>query len=90
MYSKWTNSWLKHWDFTILDILSLQISFLIAYVIRHGFSNPFGLELYRSEALILLICQLLAVYFFKHGRFLRSKKLLLIKKQNFTQTYSLP
>lgn len=63
MYSKLSNSWLKHWDFMVLDVLSLQISFLLAYVIRHGFSNPFELTLYRSEALILLICQLLAVYF---------------------------
>jgi len=63
MYSKLTNSWLKHWDFIVVDLLSLECSFLLAYLIRHGFSNPFGSPLYRGEAMILLVSQLLVVFF---------------------------
>lgn len=63
MYSRLTNSWLKHWDFILLDMICLQISFLLAFIIRHGLINSYSAPLYRSEAVILLICQLLAVFF---------------------------
>ena len=63
MYSRVTNKWLKHWDFILVDLLSLELSFLVAYIIRHGFSNPFIAPLYRSEAIILLASQLIAILF---------------------------
>ncbi len=63
MYSRLTHSWLKYWDFILLDILSLEVSFLIAFVIRHGMINIWTFSLYRSEAVLLLICQLLAIFF---------------------------
>ncbi len=63
MYSKLTSSWLKHWDFILVDIFSLELSFLVAYIIRHGYINPFADMLYRSEAIILLLSQLLAILF---------------------------
>ena len=31
MYKKENNSWLKHIDFVILDILCLQLAFILAY-----------------------------------------------------------
>lgn len=65
MYSRWTNSWLKHWDFILVDLLSLEISFLLAYLIRHGLSNPFVEVIYRGEATVLLVAQLLAVFSLK-------------------------
>lgn len=63
MYSRLTNRWLKHWDFILLDMICLQISFLLAFIIRHGLINSYMAPLYRSEAVILFICQLLAVFF---------------------------
>ncbi len=36
MYRNIVKSWTKHLDFTILDILCLELSFLIAYVYRNG------------------------------------------------------
>lgn len=63
MYSRLTNSWFKHWDFILLDVICLQIAFTIAYFMRHGLVNPFALPLYRGEAMILLVCQLLVVLF---------------------------
>lgn len=63
MYSKLTSGRLKHWDFILVDLLSLEISFLLAYMIRHGFENPFVSSLYRGEALILLFSQFLVVLF---------------------------
>lgn len=41
MYSKKTQSWLKHIDFILLDVLCLQIAFILAYITRHGWSNPY-------------------------------------------------
>lgn len=63
MYSRLTNSWLKHWNFILLDMICLQLSFLLAFIIRHGLVNAGNASLYRSEAAILLICQMLAVFF---------------------------
>jgi len=39
MYRKSNKGWLKHIDFILLDMISLEMAFFIAYVIRHGFYN---------------------------------------------------
>jgi len=63
MYSRLTHSWLKHWDFILLDMICLEFSFLLAFMIRHNTIQIHTMPLYRSEAAILLVCQLLAVFF---------------------------
>ena len=63
MYIKLTNKWLKHWDFILVDIICLQLSFWVAYMIRNGAANPFTTPLYRSESIILLTSQLLVILF---------------------------
>lgn len=63
MYKKSPQGWLKHWDFILLDIISLQAAFIIAYLIRNGMQNPYGSSLYRGEAMIFVFCQI-AVFFF--------------------------
>ncbi len=35
MQKKKIPSWLKHWDFEILDIICIEVAFLVAYVFRH-------------------------------------------------------
>lgn len=62
MYSRLTHSWLKHWDFILLDIICLQASFFVAFMLRHNELNTYNLELYQGEAVILFICQLIAVF----------------------------
>lgn len=63
MYSKLSHSWLKHWDFILLDIVCLQVSFFVAYLVRHDGMDSYGFLFYRSEALILFMAQMLAVFF---------------------------
>ena len=63
MKNKPLNSLLKHIDFIILDIVSLQICFLVAFWIRFGFSNPFLNSNYLFEDFALVICQLLSILF---------------------------
>lgn len=52
MYSPKTKSWTKHLDFILLDVLCLQMAFVLAYISRHGFSNPYGNPLYVNIAII--------------------------------------
>ena len=58
MYRKSAKGWLKHSDFILLDLLCLQLGFLIAFWIRHGFNNPYLQPLYRNEAIALVLIQL--------------------------------
>lgn len=62
MYKKSPQGWLKHWDFILLDILSLQTAYIIAYILRNGIENPYGNSLYRSEAYVFVLCQI-AMFF---------------------------
>lgn len=41
MYEKKATGWLKHADFIIIDIMCLELSFLLAFYIRQGGGNPF-------------------------------------------------
>ncbi len=65
MYQKKSGSWLKHSDFIILDILSLQLSMILAYVFRHGFANPYANSLYGRMALFLLLADFSTVFFWE-------------------------
>ena len=34
MYQTGKNSWLKHWDFILLDLLCMQIAYIAAFMLR--------------------------------------------------------
>ena len=55
MYKKENNSWLKHIDFVILDILCLQLAFILAYEIRVAKGIPYLNPLYENMAFVLVI-----------------------------------
>ena len=59
MYSRKTNSWLKHADFIFFDMLSCQIAFLLAYMTRHGLQNPYIIGTYRELAVIYVFSSFL-------------------------------
>ena len=52
MYSKKTQGWVKHADFILLDILCLQVAFVLAYITRHGVADFYGFEKYVSLAIV--------------------------------------
>ena len=58
MYKKKYSGWLKHADFLILDIIVLQLSFYIAYCIRHGIDNMYENRLYAGMAIVLLLADI--------------------------------
>lgn len=63
MYKRGIRGWAKHLDFIILDCACLEISLLIAYMIRHGVSNPFSTELYRMMFSMVLILNFVLLIF---------------------------
>lgn len=40
MYSEISDSWLKHWDFIILDMVMLQIAYIFSCMMRRGDIQP--------------------------------------------------
>lgn len=66
MYKRSSKGWLKHVDFLILDLICLQISFYIAYCIRHGLQNMYANELYASMAVVLLLVDIVVEVIFEN------------------------
>ncbi|MBR6871876.1 MAG: sugar transferase [Ruminococcus sp.] len=64
MYKRNNQGWLKHIDFIVIDAVCLQIAFVLAYIIRHGFMLPYSLEAYRTLALMLLAVDILTAAIF--------------------------
>ena len=42
MYKKSSTGWLKHLDFMVLDIICLQLAFVMGYFLRHHSFKPYG------------------------------------------------
>lgn len=53
MYRKNQNSWAKHLDFMILDEICLQVSFFLAYAIRHKSTEMFSNLIYANLSIVL-------------------------------------
>ena len=62
MYKRKNNNWLKHADFLVLDLVCLLISFAVAYVIRHGLTNPFATPLYRSTVIAWMVLDSIVLF----------------------------
>ena len=63
MYQKENSSWVKHADFTICDMLCLQLAFILAYWLKNGINQPYHIELYRNVAVVMIFIQLIATFF---------------------------
>lgn len=55
MYRKSASGWLKHLDFLVIDLISLEVSFFCAYLIRHGSMNLYSTPIYRNMSLMLFL-----------------------------------
>ena len=49
MYRRDTKGWLKHFDFMILDLLVLQLAFVLSYTVHHAWKNPYAEPLYANR-----------------------------------------
>ena len=53
MYKKNVQRWMKHIDFILLDVLSLQIAFVAAYMTRNGLAWPYNDSDYLNLIIVL-------------------------------------
>ena len=63
MYRERAKGWLKHVDFMLLDVLSLELSFVLAYWIRMRSAHPYARSLYRSMGLALVLIDVVVIFF---------------------------
>ena len=67
MYKRAIGGWAKHWDFILLDILSLQLSYILAYYLRYH-SNVYvvvgRVTTYRTAGIILLFLPIIVSILF--------------------------
>lgn len=62
MYRKDSEGWLKHADFIILDMICLQLAYVLAYAISgYGF-NPYAIIIYRNMAVFLELADLIVIF----------------------------
>ncbi len=53
MYRKKGRGWTKHIDFMLLDVLCMQIAFIVSYIWRFGPGNPYTDKDYRIMGTII-------------------------------------
>ena len=62
MYRKDSEEWLKHIDFIILDMICLQLAYILAFAISgYGF-NPYATIIYRNMAVFLELADLVVIF----------------------------
>lgn len=62
MYRKDYERWIKHADFIALDMICLQLAYVLAYAIRgYGF-NPYNTIIYRNMAVFLELADLIVIF----------------------------
>ena len=62
MYRKDSDGWLKHTDFIVLDMICLQLAYLLAYEIRGHAAGPYETMLYRNMAIFLELADLIVIF----------------------------
>ncbi|MBQ4282772.1 MAG: sugar transferase [Lachnospira sp.] len=59
MYKKRLHGWIKHIDFMLLDVLSIQIAFAIAYMVKYGLKNVYEDSFHAEIAFALCVVDIL-------------------------------
>lgn len=62
MYKKEKKSFMKHIDFTIVDILAVQFALVLAFWMRFGFDNPYANEDYMRLAIVMILIDICVVF----------------------------
>ena len=62
MYRKDSTGWIKHVDFIILDLICLQVAFVLAYALSGYGANPYQLILYRNMAVFMEVADLVVLF----------------------------
>lgn len=62
MYRKDSGEWLKHIDFIALDMICLQVAFVLAYALSGYGINPYSVILYRNMAVFLELADIIVIF----------------------------
>lgn len=65
MYKKRSQGWIKHLDFIMLDLVCLNLSYILAYDIRHGSGIPYANITYRNMAIVMNLIAVMMMIFFE-------------------------
>lgn len=83
MYSKKNDSWLKHWDFILLDIVMLELAYVLSFVLRMGAVTTYGNKQYLSIGIVIAFVDICIAFFtepyhgiMRRGYFQEFKKML--------------
>ena len=68
MYRKISNSWLKHWDFILLDLIFLQTAYLLSCYVRNGWENPYHSQIYLNIAIVICLIDICIAFFLEDYR----------------------
>lgn len=63
MYMKSASSWLKHWDFILLDLICIQVAYVFSVIFRSGWEYPPKGHLYYEIALVILMADICTMFF---------------------------
>ena len=76
MLGKDNKAWFKHADFIVLDILALQLAFVLGFGLHYGEWNPFRYDSFQYAAVILFSAQIIVDAFsFNYKNILRRESL---------------
>ena len=59
MYHQKPQGWFKHIDFILWDVLCLHLAFVLAYITRHGWENPYGNRIYFNIIFVYSVVDLI-------------------------------
>lgn len=62
MYKQKESGWYKHLDFILLDLISIQLAYMLAYVLRYGFDLSYFIDIYLRLNGILLLAHLVVSF----------------------------
>lgn len=63
MYRKISTGWLKHWDFELGDMVSIELAFFLSYFLRHRYIIQSTVAWYTKLGVIVLIFQCIVMMF---------------------------
>ena len=76
MYEKTKNRWFKHLDFMILDMIILELAYLLSYYIRLGKGVGAHNNLYQNMQIIVLVFDIVLMLTLKVHKNMLKRKIL--------------
>lgn len=65
MYSKKKRSWVKHLDFTIIDLAGMMLALVLSYIVRFEIGSDIdtNVDLYTRMAIMLVLIDIFTIFF---------------------------